>query len=94
MAYQWRLRGYSVTASQIIVQVDYKRDTDADALPNSLENISYPTGTPLQQIENDLNARAKRRIDTYENDVVIKKAAEKYLGAWVTVPEKSGGEQL
>lgn len=87
MAYQWRLKNYSVTASQIITQVDFKRDTDVQALPNSLENISYPTGTPLKQIEDDLNNRAKNKIDTYENDETIKQAAEKYMDTWVTVPE-------
>jgi hypothetical protein len=85
MSYQWRIKAHSVTASNIILQVDFKRDTDADALPNSAENISFSTGTPLADIEADLNTRAKSKIDTYENDETTKEAAAKYLDKWTTV---------
>jgi len=87
MAKQWRLKGYSVTASNIILQVDYKRDTDVDALPGSAENISYSTGVALIDIKNDLDARAIRKISVYENDETVKKVAEAYLNNWTTVVE-------
>ena len=85
MAQQWRLKSYSVTASNIGVQVDFKRDTDIDALPGSAENISYPAGTTLPEIENDLAARATRKVSTYENDLTMKQVAEAYLDKWTTV---------
>ena len=87
MAKQWRLIGYSVTASNIILQVDYKRDTDVDALPGSAENISYSTGIALIDITNDLDARAIRKVSVYENDEQVKKVAEAYLNNWTTVVE-------
>ncbi len=71
--------------SSIIVQADFKRDTDIDALPGSAENISYPTGTTLEAIETDLATKAKQKIATYENDEIIKEAAAKYLDKWTTV---------
>ena len=88
MAEQWRLKSYSVTASNIIIQADFKRDTDTDALPGSAENISYPTGTMLESIESDLSARAKNKVATYENDETVKKVAEAYLDKWTTVAEQ------
>ena len=74
--------------SSIIVQADFKRDTDIDALPGSAENISYSTGTTLEAIENDLEVRAKSKVDTYENDETVKEAAAKYLNEWTTVAEQ------
>ena len=87
MAKQWRLKGYSVTASNIILNVDFKRDTDIDALPGSAENISYSTGVALIDIKNDLDVRAIRKISVYENDEQVKKVAEAYLDKWTTVVE-------
>lgn len=85
MSYQWRITNHSVTANTIIIQADFKRDTDLDALPNSAENISYSTGTTLEAIKNDLDVRAKSKVDTYENDETVKAAAAKYLDKWTTV---------
>ena len=94
MANQFRITNYSVTASGIILTVEFKRTEDVDALPNSAENIVYPSGSTKETILANLQARASSKIVIYENDLVIQQTVVNDLNKWINVPEPTPGVGL
>ncbi len=86
MPNQFRITNYSVTASGIILTVDFKRTGDVDALPNSAENIIYPSGSTKETILANLRTRASSKIRTYENDLVIQQTIEDNMNKWIDIP--------
>jgi len=87
MANQFRITGYSVTAAGIVLTVDFKRSSDGDALPNSTENIVYPSGSTKADILANLQGRAMSKITSYENDLVVQSTVENNMNKWINVPE-------
>ena len=85
MANQYKIANANATASNIIVSVEFKRDSDIDKV--RAENLIYPAGTSTDIIIADLEARSKNSITTYENDKIVVDLL-KTTADWVTVIEK------
>jgi len=85
MANQYKITNANATASNIIVSVEFKRDTDIDKV--RAENLIYPAGTSKDVIIADLKIRTKNTIITYENDEIAVNLL-KSTTDWVTVEEK------
>lgn len=86
MANQYKIVNANATASNISVSVNFKRDSDIDAVRT--ENLIYPAGTSDIIIIADLEARAKNSIVTYENDAIVVELLRNTKSDWVTVIEK------
>lgn len=84
MAVQFRVTNYNVTASGIVLTAEYKRDADVEALPNSAENIVYPSGSTKDSILADLQARATSKIAIYGNNLIVQQAIDDNLNKWIT----------
>tara|TARA_Y100000310_G_scaffold202967_1_gene203214 strand:+ start:7141 stop:7404 length:264 start_codon:yes stop_codon:yes gene_type:complete len=82
MAKQYKIVSAKASSTNIIVSVAYKRDTDIDAARS--ENVAYAQGTTSESIKADLENRASRIIDWYENDIIACQVLENTLG-WQTV---------
>jgi len=85
MANQYKIANANATASNIIVSVEFKRDSDIDKV--RVENLIYPAGTSKSIIIADLEVRSKNSITTYENDKIVVDLL-KTTADWVTVIEK------
>jgi len=85
MANQYKIANANATASNIIVSVEFKRDSDIDKV--RAENLIYPAGTSKSIIIADLEVRSKNSITTYENDKIVVDLL-KTTADWVTVIEK------
>ena len=85
MANQYKIANANATASNIIVSVEFKRDSDIDKV--RVENLIYPAGTSKSIIIADLEVRSKNSITTYENDKIVVDLL-KTTTDWVTVSEQ------
>ena len=83
--YQYKVLSANATSNNIIVSVEFKRTDDIDKVRT--ENIQYPKGTTSEGIIADLEGRAKREIDTYENDLEVSELLNATKSKWQTVQE-------
>ena len=87
MANQFRITNYNVTASGIVLTVEFKSDTDTEEIPNSAENIIFPTGSNEDDIFEDLQVKAQAKVAIYQNDLVVKSGIEPKMNKWISVSE-------
>ena len=83
--YQYKVKNANATSSNIVVSVEFKRTDDIDKVRT--ENIQYPKGTTKEIIIADLESRAKREIDTYENDLEVSELLKTITNEWQIVQE-------